>query len=141
MSQENLDLVRSIYAAWERGDFSRTTGLHPEITWAYVGGPEPSSGTGMAGIAAPMLDWLHAWDEWHIEATEYRELDGERVLVFVGASAAANERIGARAPVDGRGRTCSRSTTARSGDSSSTGTASAQWQVTARVLAFDRCAP
>ena len=79
---ENLDLVRSIYAAWERGDFSRTAGLHPEITWAYVGGPEPSSGTGMAGMAAPMRDWLHAWNEWRIEATDYRELDGERILVF-----------------------------------------------------------
>jgi ketosteroid isomerase-like protein len=79
---ENLDLVRSIYAAWERGDFSRIAGLHPEITWAYVGGPEPSSGTGMAEMAAPMRDWLRAWEEWHIEATEYRELDGERILVF-----------------------------------------------------------
>ena len=51
---ENLDLLRSIYAAWERGDFGRTVGLHPEIASAYVGGPEPSSGTGMAGMAAPM---------------------------------------------------------------------------------------
>jgi ketosteroid isomerase-like protein len=79
---ENLDLVRSIYAAWERGDFGRTAGLHPEIAWAYVGGPEPGSGTGMGGMAAPMRGWLAAWDEWHLEATEYRELDKERVLVF-----------------------------------------------------------
>jgi ketosteroid isomerase-like protein len=79
---ENLDLVRSIYADWERGDFGRTVGLHPEIAWAYVGGPEPGSGTGMAGMAAPMRGWLAAWDEWHLEATEYRVLDGERVLVF-----------------------------------------------------------
>jgi len=79
---ENLDLVRSIYADWECGDFSRTAGLHPEIAWAYVGGPEPGSGTWMAGMAAPMRDWLHAWNEWHVEATEYRELDAERVLVL-----------------------------------------------------------
>jgi ketosteroid isomerase-like protein len=79
---ENLDLVRSIYAEWGRGEFGRTAGLHPDITWAYVGGPEPSSGIGLAGMAAPMQDWLRAWDEWHIEATEYRELDSERILVF-----------------------------------------------------------
>jgi ketosteroid isomerase-like protein len=79
---ENLDLVRSIYADWERGDFGRTAGLDPEITWAFVGGPEPSSGTGMAGMAVPMRGWLAAWDEWHVEATEYRELDRERILVF-----------------------------------------------------------
>jgi hypothetical protein len=38
--------------------------------------------TGMAGTATPMRDWLHAWNEWHVEATEYSELDGERILVF-----------------------------------------------------------
>ena len=82
---KNLDLVRSIYEAWERGDFGRTAGLHPDIAWAYVGGPEPGRGTGMAGMAAPMRDWLHAWNEWRIEATDYRELDGERILVFCQA--------------------------------------------------------
>src|SRR6476619_5756408 len=77
----NLDLVRSIYAEWERGDFRRTSGLHPEIAWAYVGGPEPSSGIGLAAMGAPMREWLAAWNEWHIEATEYRELDDGRILV------------------------------------------------------------
>jgi ketosteroid isomerase-like protein len=79
---ENLDLVRSIYADWERGDFGRTAGLHPDIEWAYVGGPEPSSGTGLAGMGAPMSDWLEAWSEWHIETAEYRELDDGRILVL-----------------------------------------------------------
>jgi ketosteroid isomerase-like protein len=82
MPSTNLDLVRSIYAAWERGDFGRAAGLQPEIAWAYIGGPEPSSGTGLVGLAAAMRDWLGAWNEWHLEATEYRELDDERILVF-----------------------------------------------------------
>jgi ketosteroid isomerase-like protein len=78
----NLESVRSIYANWERGDFGRTAGLHPEIAWAYVGGPEPGSGTGIRELGAPMRGWLAAWDEWHLKATEYRELDEERILVF-----------------------------------------------------------
>jgi ketosteroid isomerase-like protein len=47
----NLDLVRSIYAAWERGDFTTTERLHPEIEFVMVGGPSPGTWTRLAGMA------------------------------------------------------------------------------------------
>jgi ketosteroid isomerase-like protein len=96
---ENLDLVRSIYADWERGDFTRTEWVHPEVAWAWVGGPEPSSGTGLAGVGAPMRDWLGAWDDWHLEATDYRELDGKSIVVFyrgVGRGKTSGLEVGQR---------------------------------------------
>jgi hypothetical protein len=46
------------------------------------GGPTPGTWTGLAGMADVWRDWLSAWDGLSVEGEEYRELDGERVLVL-----------------------------------------------------------
>jgi ketosteroid isomerase-like protein len=83
MSQENVEIVRSIYAAWERGDYSATEWLHPEIEFVMVGGPSPGTWTGLAGMAEGTHEFLSAWENLRAEPEEYRELDGERVLVLI----------------------------------------------------------
>jgi ketosteroid isomerase-like protein len=82
MASANLELVRSIYAEWERGDFSSAEWAHPEIEYVHADGPEPGRWIGMAGMAEGFGDFLSAWEDWRIEAEEYRELDGELVLVL-----------------------------------------------------------
>ena len=80
----NLDLVRSIYAARARGDFSGgAEWAHPDIEVVFADGPTPGSWKGLAGAAEALRDFLGAWEGFRGEADEYRELDDERVLVLV----------------------------------------------------------
>jgi len=80
---ENLDLVRSIYADWERGDFSRIGWVDSETEWFEIGGPEPLRGKGMASFSAFWRGFLAAWSDYCVVADEYRVVDGERVLVLL----------------------------------------------------------
>ena len=75
----NLDLVRSIYAAWERGDFGSAEWADPEIE--YADGPSPGTWNGLDGMAEGFRDFLGAWKDWGVVADDYLELAGERVLV------------------------------------------------------------
>jgi ketosteroid isomerase-like protein len=79
----NLDLVRSLYADWARGDWSSTEWAHPEIQFVLADGPSPGTWTGLGRMAEAMRDFLSAWEDYRAEVEEYRELDGERVLVLV----------------------------------------------------------
>jgi ketosteroid isomerase-like protein len=82
-----VDLVRSIYAEWERGEFGSVEWADPEIEWVMTGGPAPGSSTGLAGMAEGWRNFLSAWDWYRVEVDEYRELDDRRVLVLIRCSA------------------------------------------------------
>jgi len=79
----NLDLVRSIFSTWERGDFSSVEWADPEMEFVTADGTEPGSWAGLAELAEGMRDWLSAWKDARAGADEYRELDNERVLALV----------------------------------------------------------
>ena len=83
MPSANVDLVLSIFAAWERGDFSSADWAHPEIEWVFADGPSPAIWRGLAAMAAARRDWVSAWEDWRASADEYSELDDERVLVLM----------------------------------------------------------
>ncbi len=80
---ENLDLVRSIFQAWEHGDFSSAEWADPEIEYSTVGGPEPGSSVADTQL---LRSFLRVWDDYRTEAEEYRELDSERILVLARSS-------------------------------------------------------
>jgi ketosteroid isomerase-like protein len=82
MSQENVELVRSIYTAWESGDFTSAEWADPDIEYVQAEGLEPGSWKGPAEMARRFRVWLSTWEDFRLKADEYRELDPERVLVL-----------------------------------------------------------
>jgi ketosteroid isomerase-like protein len=78
----NLDLVRSIFADWERGDYSRTDWADPQIEYVIADGPSPGTWTGLTGLGEAFRDFVGGLESFRLEAEEYRDLDGERVLVL-----------------------------------------------------------
>jgi ketosteroid isomerase-like protein len=78
----NLDLVRSIYAASERGGPFPTEWAHPEIAFVIADGPEPSSGTGLGDAEDAWRDFVSPWKQFRPEVEDCRELDSERIVVL-----------------------------------------------------------
>ena len=79
---ENLDLVRSIYADWARGNFTNANWADPGIEFELADGPEPGSVTGVAEMARSWSHRLGVWEGFRTLPDDYREVDDERVLAL-----------------------------------------------------------
>jgi len=67
----NLEFVRSIYAAHERGDYGSAEWAHPDIEYVVVGGLTPGRWNGRAAMASAARELFSAWEE-HPDATVHR---------------------------------------------------------------------
>jgi ketosteroid isomerase-like protein len=79
----NLDLVKSIFDNWGRGDFSSVNWADSEIELVVADGPSPGSWSGLDELGRAWAEVLNAYDEFSATAEEYRELDDGRILVAV----------------------------------------------------------
>jgi GNAT superfamily N-acetyltransferase len=82
MACANVNLVRSIYADWERGDFSRTEWADATIELVIADGPEPGTWSGLAGMAEFVREVLSFMEDRRDEAEDYPELADGRVFVL-----------------------------------------------------------
>lgn len=82
MTSANVELVRSLYAAWKHGDFSSTEWADPEIEYVIADGPSAGAWRGVAGMTEGFTGFLATLEDFSIDADEYRELDNERVLCW-----------------------------------------------------------
>jgi ketosteroid isomerase-like protein len=77
MSQENVELLRSVYEAFNRGDFEAVVrAVHPDIEFIRVGGFPPVRG------AAAVREWMEpdALEDQRFEPLDFT-VNGNKVLV------------------------------------------------------------
>jgi ketosteroid isomerase-like protein len=95
MSQENVEIVRRLYRAWEQGDFSAHADLFaPDVRSARVMAPD-SDGAGLAGewqgrngLAENVRLWINAWNDLRVQAEEFIDA-GDKVVVLTRQTAIA----------------------------------------------------
>lgn len=84
MSEENVAVIRGMYAAWRRGEWLPDL-LDPEIEWdisAYPGLDTPVRGRGRENFLEILDRYVRAWIEY--EATAKELLDaGDDVVVVI----------------------------------------------------------
>jgi ketosteroid isomerase-like protein len=88
MSREDVELLRSLYEEWARGNFRAHPEVYdPEIRYGRVM-DEETEGVGLGGewrgldgFVAGIRLWVDAWQDLQVEAEEFIQA-GEKVVVF-----------------------------------------------------------
>jgi ketosteroid isomerase-like protein len=79
MSEENVEIVKAIFAAWERGDFSSVAWADPEIEYERPG-PMGGVARGVEEMGRAFGEWLQAFSNFSVEVREFRDA-GDKVVV------------------------------------------------------------
>jgi ketosteroid isomerase-like protein len=83
VSEENVEVVRAVFEAWERGDMSALFALYdPEIVWdmTHTEGELNTEHHGHEGVKTMFRAWTEPFDSYHAHAEEFIEV-GEAVVV------------------------------------------------------------
>jgi ketosteroid isomerase-like protein len=82
MSQENVEILRRTYAAFERGDISAALDHADLGLVTYRADPEAATWYGPEGFLQALADWTEGFDDFSATAEEFIDA-GERVIVRV----------------------------------------------------------
>lgn len=86
MSRDNVELVRSAFAAFEDGDLDRLRDLATDDLIVYRAEPDGATSHGLDGFLQLTAEWIEGFSDWSPVAEEFTEA-GQRVLVRVRQSA------------------------------------------------------
>jgi len=86
MSQENVEIVRRTYAAFERGDLEAALEDADPNLITYREEPEARTWHGREGFLESLADWTEGFDEFSATPEDFLDA-GDRVIVRVHQSA------------------------------------------------------
>jgi ketosteroid isomerase-like protein len=83
MSEENVEIVRRMYDAWNRGDFEAALSyIHPDVEWSDPpDNPGARTWRGHEGVQGALTAWMGAWEDYRYELRELINCGDDRVLV------------------------------------------------------------
>lgn len=79
---QDVQFLRDVYAAWARGDFSRTDMFDPQIEFV-TDAPERRTYHGHEGMRQAWSDFLSAWQDFSSEAEEIIPADDDRYVALM----------------------------------------------------------
>ena len=82
MSDENVEIVRRLYDAFNRGDVNATLDcFHPDVVIDASHRVDGRVGHGREEMLAIFSEWMETWEDWREQVEEIRDA-GDRVLVI-----------------------------------------------------------
>jgi uncharacterized protein len=82
MSQENVEIVRGAFDAFQEGDLSQIIDLMADDLVTYRADPDGATYHGKEGYLQATADWTEDFSEWSVIPEEFIDA-GDRVLVRV----------------------------------------------------------
>jgi ketosteroid isomerase-like protein len=84
MSQENVEIVRSMWEAFLENDFQAALASYdPDVEWDGTNLPDGRVGRGLNAIMDHTIRWSAMWVNWNVEVERVIDAGGEQVVVFI----------------------------------------------------------
>src|ERR1700682_2071414 len=84
MSQENVEVVRRAYEAWNAGDVQSALLFYdPDVEWDGTNLPDGRVGRGLDAIMDHLPRWSAMWENWNVEVERVIDAGGDQVVVFI----------------------------------------------------------
>jgi len=85
VSQENVELLRSVFERTGRGDWDNEGGFDPSVEFLLVGGEGlglSEQGRGIDALRGVLLEFMNEFEDYRVEGEWFFDLDDNRVFVL-----------------------------------------------------------